>query len=255
MQHIRPLAGILIVLLVSACGGGGGGGSDFKTVPDQSASGIWQGQLSGGGVTNDISCLISETLELACLLYEVGTGILVGGATGTVQVVNGNQIRGSGAVYTTAGFVLSDGSNRANFTIPSGTVSEMNSISMTVDGTGALDTVTMAYDSLYDRGSSLATVSGVYNDFFIEGTSASFSIDAGGMIFSQTTSGCVGNGQVSIIDPQFNGYDVSLTVTNCSVLNGTYNGLAITTDFISTNDTLLFAAFTSTTGIVAAPYK
>lgn len=266
---MKKLIGLFLMLVLAGCGGGGGGGGGGDAAPAQSATGIWQGQLfgaygvdailhdeqTGGGITNDISCLVAETLELACLLFEVGTRNLTGGATGTVRVANGNQMRGSGTVYATAGFFLADGSTRANFTITGGTISERNALTLTIDGTGALTNISMTYDALYERGSSLAVVSGVYNNFFIEDVLASLSIDAGGATFSQTTSGCIGNGQVSIIDSQFNGYDVSLTVSNCPGLNGMYDGLAVTTDFISTNDTLLFAAFTSTQVIVADPNK
>lgn len=86
----------------------------------------------------------------------------------------------------------------------------------------------MTYDSLYDRDSSLSVIAGNYDDFGVV-----LNVAANGVIFEQVPStGCIINGQASIINSQFNAYDVSITYSNCvgnfAVLNGaTFTGLGI----------------------------
>jgi hypothetical protein len=200
--------------------------------------------------------LVAETRELACLLFDTATGDFAGAVHGTVQVANGNQVSGSGTAYAAPGYTLANSSAVvAAFTITGGTVSERASLSLTFSILGQSGAFSGTFDPMYDRDSSLATVAASYSVFDVYGDPASFSIDSNGMLFSQTQSGCVGNGQVSIIDSRFNGYAVSVTVSNCPGLNGTYTGLAVTTDFAVPNDVFLFGVFNSTTAILGAPLK
>ncbi|MGH9931964.1 MAG: hypothetical protein ACREA9_22420 [Pyrinomonadaceae bacterium] len=249
------LAGVVVALV--GCGGGGGGGGIVPAPANQSASGIWNGTLSqGGAIVNDATCLVTEAKEAACILIDPANGAFAGAAHGTVQVANVNQISGSGTAYAAPGYVLADGSSVvANFTISSGTVSERNTINLVLSSLGQSSTFSGTFDPIYDRDSSLATVAGSYAAFDVYGDPASFSIDSNGALFSQSQSGCVGNGQVSIIDSRFNGYAVDVTVSNCPGLNGSYSGLAVTLDFAATNDVFLFGVFNSLAAILGAPVK
>ena len=84
----------------------------------------------------------------------------------------------------------------------------------------------LAYSDLYDRDSGLATIAGNYDDFPLV-----LNVNGAGQIFEQDpASGCVVNGQVSIVDTHFNAYDVSITYSNCqgdfAILNGArFDGL------------------------------
>jgi hypothetical protein len=189
-------------------------------------------------------------------LFDPVNGAFAGAVHGTVKVTNVNQVSGSGRAYAAPGYVLADGSSVvANFTITSGTVSERNTIDLTFSSLGQSGTFSGTFDPIYDRDSSLATVAGSYAAFDVFGDPASFSIDSNGALFSQTQSGCVGNGEVRVIDSRFNGYAVNATVSNCPGLNGDYEGLALTADFAATNDVFLFGVFKSTTAILGAPVK
>ena len=260
MRRTLKLVSALTIGLVG-CGGGSGGGGDNDPPPPpppptQSAAGIWQGSLSSGGtLVNEISCAVTVANELACLFFDPVTGDLAGGSQGTLQV-DGNQVTGSGRSYAAPGYFLADGSSVvANFTITGGTVSERSTINATITSLGQTASLTAAFDTIYDRGSSLGTVAASYSTLNIYGDPASFSIDSTGALFSQTQSGCVGNGEVRIIDSRFNVYDVEVDVSNCPGLNGNYDGLAVTTDFAATNDVFLFGVFNSSGGIVAASVK
>ncbi len=84
---------------------------------------------------------------------------------------------------------------------------------------------------------------------WIFGDPASFSVDANGVITSRSNSGCVGNGQISIIDVNFNAYGVTLDVTSCGALDGSYDGLGYTSwqsdNNSLANDIFIFDVFTS----------
>lgn len=249
------------LLALNGCGGGGSGDSGVPSNPaptpppsDEKVSGIWQGSLTGrqSGVTNNVACVITQAEEMACLLADPSTGQLVGGVQGTVSVANGNQVSGSGSVYAVPGVsTLSDGSTFSDFTITSGTVDERISLDLVAAADESVD-VNMTFNPLYDRGSSLAAAAGVYIGFTVDGVAASFSIDGNGEIFAQSQTGCIGNGQISAGNPQFNEYSVTMTVSNCPGENGVYNGLAVTDDFAATDDELDFAVFADQQAIFGA---
>lgn len=259
----RTVVVLMLVITLHGCGGGGGGGDGGGSggaaapPPTQSVAGIWEGTLSEGGfIVNDASCLVTETNELACILFDASNGALAGAAQGTVQVASGNSVSGSGVTYAAPGYVLTDGSSvRASFTITAGTVAERSTLNVTISSLGRTSIFSGTFNPLYERDSSLSIVAGSYALFDVYGDPASFSIDANGVLFSQTQSGCVGNGQVTVIDPQVNGYRVQATVSNCPGLNGNYEGLAVTTDLMGTNDVFLFGVFNSNAAIVGAPTK
>lgn len=201
--------------------------------------------------TDDIDCLVAETLEFVCILTDATT--VLAGAQGTVQVT-GTSVTGTGTLVAAPGTTLADGSTFANLTI-TGTVDENTSLNLTIAAAGTSTAVTTTYNALYERDSDLATVAGVYSGFEIFGDPASFVVDVMGGITSQSGSGCVGSGQITIIDAGFNAYDVSLTldVATCGAVSGLYDGLGLTDDDIATDDVFSFAVFTTDSVIVASP--
>ncbi len=253
--HVKTFTHLLAIALVffatlTGCGSGGGGGAVTPPAAappaNRSLSGQWNGHAVTPGSpdrTDDIFCVITETLEFGCEVDVESTNDLVAGVHGTVQV-NGSQVTGTGTLYAAPGTTLADGSAFAPLTI-TGTLSG-DSLNLTFDAAGvSISVSTQFVASVYDRGSALATVAGVYSTFDIFGDPASFSVDADGVIFSQSTAGCVINGQISIIDANFNAYDVTLDVTLCGALNGMYDGLGLTLDRNATNDNFTFSVFTS----------
>lgn len=261
-MRLGLIAVVLPSLVVGCSSSSSGGGEESSTTqttppPDESPSGIWEGTYSESGtLVNDLSCLIAENSELACLLFDPANGDLAGGASGSVTV-SGDDISGSLTAYAAPGYVLSDGSATADYSITGGTVAERMSLSMTVTGGGATGSVSATFDPIYDRNSSLAAVAGSYTSFTVDGAPASFSIAEDGGLFAQSESGCVANGQVSVIDPNTNGYSVEAIVSSCPGLDGEYSGLAVTTDYSAdgANDVFLFGIFNSVSAIVGAPIK
>lgn len=210
----------------------------------------------GFSSSNDaIDCVVAANLEVACVLTDTATDEVFSTAQAAIQVTNFDQVSGTGTLYATPGFVLTDGSVVSALTITGGTFSEKNSLDLTVSAAGVETAVFTTYDAIYDRGSSLGTVAGVYTTFDIFGDPSSFAVDESGTITAQSNSGCVANGQISLIDGLFNAYDVSLDVSGCAGLDGSYDGLGITQDQNATNDEFPFAVFSGQTTIVGAPVK
>jgi len=205
--------------------------------------------------TDDIACIVAETMEFACAIVDTVSGNFIASAQGTIQIANLNQVSGSGTLYAVPGFTLNDGSTFAALTISAGTVSEGNTLDFTVDAAGTTSTVSTIFDALYNRGSDLATVAAVYTTFDIFGDISSFTIGATGVITGNSVAGCVLNGQVTIIDAAFNAYDVALDVANCAGLNGMYDGLGISDDDVVMDDSFAFAVFTAQTVIVGEAVK
>lgn len=211
--------------------------------------------LGYSSTTDAIDCVVAENLEVACVVTDTATDEVISAARATIQVANANQVTGSGALYAVPGSILIDGSAVAALTITGGTFVERTTLDLTVTAAGVTTTIATTYDAIYERGSSLDTVAGVYTSFDIYGDPSSFAIDAAGAITAQSNSGCVANGQVTIIDPLFNAYDVSFDLSSCAGLDGSYDGLGITQDGNATDDEFPFAVFTGQTAIVGDPVK
>lgn len=173
-------------------------------------------------------------------------------AVGTGSVtVNGDTFSGSiisalvsfstnASIQTTCAY--SDGSTWGSGTI-SGTVSERSSMTVTDSFTTAngqtfpAETRTLTFNTLYNEPSSLSRIAGNWTG----PTGVVTTVSSDGSFFAQDpSSGCVVNGQYSIIDSNYNAYAGSATYSNCvgsaAVLNGlTATGLATINDTVVPN--------------------
>lgn len=236
------MATVIGSIILGGCGGGGGGSSSIVPPKPQSVAGLWQGTYSESGtVIDDLRCLIADNGQLACLLFDQD-GTPSAGADGDVTV-DIDTVNGSGAAFAVPGNILPDGTTVGSLTITGGTVKTQTSLNLTVDIGGSSGTVAASYDPMYDRASDLATVAGTYTQFTFIQEPSSFSVDANGLLFFQSQSGCTGNGQVSVVDSTVNMYSVSLTLANCNAMDGDYTGLGYMTDVNGTNDGFEFGAF------------
>ena len=215
------------LLLLAACGGGGSGGSG----PDQAIGGAWVGFDAIGG---EVFALSTESGQLHWVLPATGEQ---GFGSGTV---NGKKVTFNYTYVAPLGFTLDDGSTYASCTAK-GTIRERQSITANtscVTGRGGSfdNSVTLTYDPLYEVSSSLTTVAGDYDDF-----GQVVSVGSDGSIFQQdANTGCTMNGQVSIVDPQYNVYRVSFSYANCqgayAPVNGSrFSGLALYDNTMATH--------------------
>jgi len=238
---MRLLPVILLSLALTACGGGGGGDGDSPPASqsppppaNQSVGGIWEGTDSDGDA---IIGLVTETGAFHFLDPD-GQGF------GTATVSNGSQVAASYTYVADLGTTFVDGSTGATCTL-TGTVVERVSLSVnsqctTTRGTTGQNSATLAFNALYNRDASLATIAGNYND-----VGDVLNINSGGVVFEQDASeGCILNGQVTVVNAAYNAYQVQFTVSNCNAsyaaLNGTsWTGLA-TLDNTTSPQELIF---------------
>ena len=225
------LIAMSVLLTLSACGGGSGGGGyrGTATLADEAVGGLWSGTDAAG-------------LQLWALSTEGGRIHLVTPSTGEqgfgTTTVNGSSITIDYTYVASFGDTLVDGSTSASCRA-TGSIQERQSLSVSVDCSTALggsvtNSATFAYDSLYDRESSLVTIAGNYDD-----AGNVLNISANGVIFEQQPgSGCIINGQVGIIDADYNAYDITMTYVNCrgpaALFNGaTFTGLGLLDNSVS----------------------
>ena len=217
------------LLIFTACGGSGGGGGGGGTAPppppppppvlNESPGGFWAGIDSDGDI---VVVFVTETGRFEFMTQFGNQG------SGTLSVSNGNDVTGNFQLVTQIGFPFPDGTTLADCTL-SGTVTERQIMSVTANCTttaGLQDQITVTpldYQPIYERDSSLATIAGMYDDGFQLVTD----IGSDGTIFAQDPfTNCVTNGQVSIIDPDFNLYDFQFELSNCTDIYQILNGVS-----------------------------
>ena len=137
------------------------------------------------------------------------------------------------ATYPVLSGTFQDGSMRTSGVL-TGLVVERERI----EGTWSLDsgdtgTMTLHYDDVYERGSDIARLAGTWECW----RGWICNIDALGEIFGQGDDYCPVMGQVEIIDPLYNVYDV--TYGNPCSLEGIKDGLGVLADGTGTNDVFI----------------
>jgi hypothetical protein len=108
-----------------------------------------------------------------------------------------------------------------------------------------VDSIAYTFDKLYDEPADLSKTAGNWTGQ----TGSIISIDANGVIFSQDpVTGCVLNGQMTVINPDYDAYSVTVTFSECGTaigLNGiTAIGLAALDDLVTPNE--LYIGYTLT---------
>jgi hypothetical protein len=245
----RKIIAIVFVFALAACGNGESrlsGPPPSAPPADQSVGGIWE------GVDSDAMTIVGLSTE-----------------SGRIRFINETWRQGVGTAVVddtsvTIGYtlvprfdaVLSGGSQSAQC-VATGTVHERQSLDLTTDCTTESDTVssssvTLTYNGLYDRDSSLTAIAGTYDDF-----GSILTIDSNGLLFEQNAAtGCVLNGQIGLIDGDYNVYDMAFDISACrgvrEIFNGsTFTGLATLDN--SGNPEVLFAGLTGTVeGVVVS---
>lgn len=217
MRYIMLIA----MLALAACGGGGGSGATAPSVPppvsNESAGGIWTGTRPNG-------------IEIIVFITESGDFRLVDpfGNQGFGQAIvsNTNEISADFTIVPPFDDTLVDGSDSmtcaATGTIQQRVALDWVSSCVTALGMSFGGPVSFTYNAVYDTDSSLATIAGTYDDL-----GDILTIDSAGVLFEQSAAtGCVMNGQVSIIDADWNLYGVIVTSEMCQGILTAINGVS-----------------------------
>jgi hypothetical protein len=215
---------LIATLAVAGCGGGSDStSSSGTTVQNASVGGIWTGTESDSGL--QITGLIDEQGEFHFIRSD---GVQYFGTATT----SSNTVTASFDGYTPLTTTWPDGSTHGKGTL-TGTVQQRSSFSasdqFTTDkGLRSSGTLALTFDSVYAQRSSLANVSGNWQD---PNSGDVISVtSAGAVSWQDPATGCVGNGTVSIINTNYNAYRVTFSYANCqgpeAVLNGAqFSGL------------------------------
>lgn len=214
-----------VLATLAGCGSGGSSGGTLTTPPPVatiSAGGLWFGKESVTG--RDVIGIVSEGGEFHFLRSD---GVQFFGS-GTVA---GTTFNGSVTAVTASGTTFPDGSTggSGNF---STTLTERVRLQGTVSittGTGRTESSSFAldYDPVHTLESSLGLLAGNYQRF--DRPTATLNINSAGVMFGQDpVSGCVLNGQASLLDSRFSVYRMTWTYSSCGGASAVLNGVPIT---------------------------
>jgi len=231
---VRVTVGLLAcVFLLIGCGGGGSKIRIGAAIKDAEMGGVYGIHfVTAQGFAADATLLISEDNEFVA--FENPTlsldGIYMRGSLN----VNRNSFSGTGYQIAPPGF--------EGFTLYNGQVTRrvsvriqgtVNSARRDIEGTFSVDGISNQGSfranasteqvDLYQAGSSIDQLAGGWQDVRT-GTLVSAQVDSSGYITGLDPN-CELSGQVSIIDAQFNLYDLDITLSNCTALEeGKYDG-------------------------------
>jgi hypothetical protein len=231
--YVSVTAGLMSGTLLTSCG------DDAPSTDPAyySPGGYWTGSLNGEPGVG----LFDESGDFTFIAVDgeqyPGTLVITGASTqeltpygasfsGSVQSLTPGKFPNSGGPETcpnpNSNVDLGSG-------ILAGTIVPRQSIGGTATFTTPVCTVTegisLTFNALYYVPSSLATISGMYTD---SATGTAFTISADGTVFAQdSTTGCVINGTVSIINPSYNVYGIQVSYASCTGSLTTLNGLTL----------------------------
>jgi len=255
VNNIAKPAGVLRALClvlaaaIGGCGGGGGGGGGSPTpvvsnppppAGDEPVGGVWYGDLDVVGQDGWVEGLVASdgSAYFSNVVCECE-------GESPLQVMFWGELESSGRQVTgefTAAGSFPDGAieGRARLAgVIEGVATATTARTMTgtvvfTSSLGATYTASLRieYDRNYEWPSFLERIAGIYRDGSGTYSRAMLDIAADGSLFLQdAASGCVINGQVSILDGRYSVYGVELTHSGCggdfAGLNGVlHQGLA-----------------------------
>ena len=184
-----------------------GGTCEAGTDREGARGGIWAGG-SQSGVPGEMRLLVAETGEFRWISPNEWDQQIFGTFQALDRSLTSNDavwVWMNGLFWTETGFT---GVNLHGELDEDSNLSLNYAFDSISDTQGTLEF--SACNSVYTRGSSLASLAGTY----VNGNRM-LAIDDQGEIFLQDRS-CVGNGSVELIDPRFNMYRMELTVSSCA---------------------------------------
>lgn len=237
----------VLVSLATACGGGGDDDDDGPDVPDADATGVYRGTATpDGGTSSPANLIVAPGGQ-----FQLVTSVALFAGTGTTD---GMEFSANATGYAPTGTSFPSGATTGSFSLM-GTVVEQSRVSGTFSGAGLSGRVSLDFDAtVTNRPASLQALAGSYQVQAPPGApSASFAITSSGVVTSNSSDGCVGNGNFQVIQASVNIYSWSVTFSSCPVAsqNGTFTGLA----FMPTDNLLVVSGNSSAAGLAFSATK
>lgn len=220
---MRYILFVVSIIILSGCNSNDS--SPSPALPSSYTHGIWIGQINSTRVVT----VIAENQK--AFVADDLNNIWIGAASCSNQNIT----------FTTKYYSTTANGTAATLTA---TTNGSQLTLITPTGTDAL-----TYNAIYERNSSLSLTTGLWSIRTTSFGSWTITIAADGSFNGQFSNGCMANGQLSIINPNYNAYTLgmSLSGTSCS---GTYNGLAFLTDKAGgTNNSLTFVSGSFSDGL------
>ena len=223
---LLPIVTITGSSLMVGCGGNSGGSCGYGSSYGSSGGCVAPIVITGDGyyegtLTSQGSL---QATPVVAIIADNGDGAIAG-ADGTYYRLNvslpTNNVTGT---Y----FALSQGP-----AFPNGTQATSGSISAVAtpnlngtlsDQTGATDSLAFNFDTVYNLGSSLATLAGTWS-YTANGFSFTATIRPDGTFSAIDSNNCSYAGAFGLIDPTFNAYSENY-IRSCGGVNVTFTGLA-----------------------------
>ncbi len=90
---------------------------------------------------------------------------------------------------------------------------------------GDIGAMNLEYNPIYEKPSNVSLMEGDWQFVDRDGLTINVSI-LDGQWSGQDSDDCQYQGSMAVINPQYNAYDVTLTISSCASVNGEYQGLA-----------------------------
>lgn len=206
-------------------------GDDNGLFFDEDPEGLWAGTLTLDGAVVRVEGFVQDG------------DLLVFGSLGNVFLrgpvaVSDDSLAGTTTLYEADDAGIPSATATANLT---GTVRERSNISARFTASdGTQGSLALNYSPNFEKNSSLSLITGIWSRTVGTAT-RTLTVHSNGDLDGADTAGCVYNGAVNVIDPGFNTYRMTVTVSNCDVRDGSYTGYALLSDTTLVNDTLVFA--------------
>jgi hypothetical protein len=219
MKTMRDLVLLLMgTFLLAGCGGGGDDSPAPAPAPAM-AAGVWAGTATDQFGVYDVTAVVSPDGKFHMLSFTDGTQY-----AGTISGFKGNF----------QAYFVDGGTDTGTFTFDVNGQSMSGDYSMAV-ANGTADLVFVQYLAVP---ASLQTIQGTWRQEYSATNWLQVSIDGSGSISGQDGYGCVFSGKVSVPDQEVNVYRISLGVSECGDMDGTYSGVS----FIDQPDMRVFVA-------------
>jgi hypothetical protein len=249
MKAIHKIVTYVAALFLVACSGGDYT-PDFSGLPlaplppipppppaNQAPGGLWYGTL-----TNDMNVVTEEYFAITAddgriHLISVDSNVRF---HGTVSVA-GTDMSGVVRAFADQGVNWLDSNHVVDSSILA-VVIERDSFSGTWENVSGEDgTFEFFYDALYEKAADSSLLESVWVGYDDLGNlDVTFTVDANGSFSGQNAQGCTSSGQLTVIDPAYNLYEVQSQIANCAIA-GNYSGMAFLGDIFAPNDALVLS--------------
>ena len=247
MKATGKFLGIASTLFLSACGAGpfvpGLSGLQLPPPPlppppaNQALGGLWYGTL-----TNDMNVVTEEYFAITAddgrvRLISVDSAVQFHGAVS----VTGSNLSGTVRAFADEAVNWLDMNHVVDSTIAA-EISQRDSFNGTwANASTEAGTFEFFYDALHEKDADTNLLEAVWTGYDDLGNpNVTFTIDKSGSFSGQNEQGCTSNGQLIVIDPAYNLYEVQSEIANCAFA-GSYSGLAFLGDVLAVNDALIIS--------------